>query len=61
MFKCQECGMKFRTVKAAEKASSVGCSKCGGVDIDVDVPSASSKPATADTVSSYPYHMAERS
>lgn len=33
-FYCQECGKRFRTVKAAEKAFSVGCPKCGGCDID---------------------------
>ena len=37
MFKCQECGRKFKTVKAAERASHNGCPGCGGVDIDVDV------------------------
>jgi predicted nucleic acid-binding Zn-ribbon protein len=36
MFKCQECGRKFRTVKSAEKASNNGCPGCGGVDIDLD-------------------------
>lgn len=36
-FACQECGHKFRTVKAAEKASfgPDGCPKCGGSDIDI--------------------------
>lgn len=37
MWKCLECGRKFRTTKAAEKAASDGCPNCGGVDIDVDV------------------------
>lgn len=37
MFACQECGKKFRTVTAAQRASNNGCPKCGGVDIDVDV------------------------
>ena len=36
-WKCQECGRKFRTTKAAERASMNGCPKCGGVDIDLDV------------------------
>ncbi len=34
---CLECGKKFKTLKAVEKASSVGCPKCGGVDIDLVV------------------------
>lgn len=36
-FACMECGHKFRTVKAAEKASfgPEGCPKCGGSDIDL--------------------------
>lgn len=38
MFVCLECGKKFKTVKSAEKASYNGCPKCGGVDIDLDVP-----------------------
>lgn len=36
-FACQECGKKFRTVTAAEKASMNGCPRCGGVDIDLEV------------------------
>jgi DNA-directed RNA polymerase subunit RPC12/RpoP len=36
MFKCQECGRKFKTAKSAEKASNDGCPGCGGVDIDID-------------------------
>jgi hypothetical protein len=37
-FACQECGHKFKTVKAAEKASfgDAGCPKCGGSDIDLE-------------------------
>jgi len=35
-FKCYECGRKFRTVKAAERAAYHGCPGCGGVDIDID-------------------------
>lgn len=34
-FKCMECGKKFATVKAAEKAQQNGCPKCGGTDIDL--------------------------
>src|SRR5215467_7414449 len=37
MFKCLECGRKFRTTRAAERASMNGCPGCGGVDIDLDV------------------------
>lgn len=41
-FYCQECGRKFRSVKAAEKAAEKaandGCPKCGGVDIDEGKP-----------------------
>jgi predicted nucleic acid-binding Zn-ribbon protein len=36
-FACMECGRKFKTVKAAERASNDGCPGCGGVDIDIDV------------------------
>lgn len=36
-FACMECGHKFKTLKAAEKASfgDKGCPKCGGSDIDL--------------------------
>ena len=36
-FACMECGHKFKTIKAAEKASfgDAGCPKCGGSDIDL--------------------------
>jgi hypothetical protein len=37
MWKCLECGRRFRTVKAAERAANNGCPHCGGVDIDLDV------------------------
>lgn len=37
MFACLECGRKFKTMKAAEKAANDGCPKCGGVDIDLDM------------------------
>jgi len=39
-FQCQECGRKFRTVKAAEKAAfgDRGCPKCGSSDIDFGSP-----------------------
>lgn len=46
-FKCQECGKKFKTTAAAEKASNDGCPKCGGVDIDVDEIVACSAPLAA--------------
>jgi hypothetical protein len=38
LYACQECGRKFRTARAAGKASRDGCPGCGGVDIDLDVP-----------------------
>lgn len=40
LFACQECGKKFYTVTAAEKASlgPDGCPKCGGSDIDEVLP-----------------------
>jgi len=34
-FVCLECGKKFKTVKAAQRATDNGCPKCGGVDIDL--------------------------
>lgn len=38
-FACTECGHKFRTIKAAERAAfgDKGCPKCGSSDIDLDV------------------------
>ena len=36
-FECLECGKKFKTVAAAEKASLNGCPKCGGSDIDIAI------------------------
>jgi hypothetical protein len=36
MYACLECGRKFRTTTAAERAANHGCPKCGGVDIDLD-------------------------
>lgn len=35
-FRCQECGRKFKTARAAERAANNGCPRCGGVDIDID-------------------------
>ena len=34
-WRCMECLKKFRTVRVAERASSVGCSRCGGCDVDL--------------------------
>jgi len=34
-FECLECGKKFRSVSAAERAANNGCPKCGGVDIEI--------------------------
>ena len=31
---CNECGRKFYSVRAAERAVSWGCPKCGGSDIE---------------------------
>ena len=33
-WQCQECGL-LMTLAAAEKASSVGCRRCGGSDVDL--------------------------
>ena len=54
MFVCLECGRKFKTVKAAERAADRGCPGCGGVDIDLgpsDPPArpAARKPAWPDS------------
>jgi len=40
-FACMECGKRFRTLKAAERAmfGPKGCPKCGGSDINLDDPS----------------------
>ena len=34
-FGCLECGRKFRSASAAERATLSGCPGCGGVDIDI--------------------------
>lgn len=36
MYCCIECGRKFKTIGAAERAADRGCPNCGGVDIDLD-------------------------
>ena len=35
-FKCMECGEKFPTTMAAERAVMFGCPNCGGTDVDLD-------------------------
>jgi hypothetical protein len=35
LFKCVECGRRFRTVSAAERAVDEGCPRCGGSDVDL--------------------------
>ncbi len=39
-FYCQDCGHRFRTVKAAQKAAfgDNGCPRCGSSDVDVGPP-----------------------
>lgn len=44
-YACLECGTKYRTTRAAERATERGCRKCGGVDIDLDVRTAPGDPA----------------
>ena len=39
MFSCLECGKRFRSPAAAESAANDGCPRCGGVDIDLYIPS----------------------
>lgn len=46
MWKCLECGKKFKSTKAAKKASFEGCPKCGGCDVDLDVEITSPEPGT---------------
>jgi len=75
-FVCLECGRKFKSVKAAQKAASVGCPDCGGVDIDVDVYESRRKngflkknpvgwfkdvsPATAEAIKKYYYSLSKK-
>ena len=37
-FACMECGYRFRTIAAAERAAfgDSGCPRCGSSDIDID-------------------------
>jgi predicted nucleic acid-binding Zn-ribbon protein len=35
-WQCMECGKRM-TLRAAERATSEGCTKCGGSDIDLAV------------------------
>lgn len=35
IFKCMECGYKFRDPDNAERAQRYGCPGCGGTDIDL--------------------------
>ena len=39
-WRCQECGRKFKTARAAERAtfSDDGCPTCGSSDIDYSLP-----------------------
>jgi len=47
-YKCLECGHVFKTVAGAMRASSEGCPKCGGVDIDLDVGPIPTTPKAAE-------------
>jgi predicted nucleic acid-binding Zn-ribbon protein len=44
---CQECGRAFKTTKAAERALSEGCPKCGGCDVDCMPPQTEAERAEA--------------
>jgi len=50
LFECLECGRGFATGKAAERAVSVGCPKCGGSDIDLFVPPSPKLPTEPKTL-----------
>jgi hypothetical protein len=54
MFTCLECKRKFKTAKAAERAVNNGCPKCGGVDIDLDVPDKPTEDRSATTETPVP-------
>ena len=45
LFMCLECGKKFYSAKSAERASmgNDGCPGCGGSDIDIYVPTYTTK------------------
>lgn len=49
-WKCMECGRRM-TLRAAEKAVSVGCPKCGGVDIDLCTEPVKPEPKSKETLS----------
>jgi predicted nucleic acid-binding Zn-ribbon protein len=49
MYACLECGRKFRTTKAAEKAVNDGCPGCGGSDIDLDTSAPATRKAASRT------------
>ena len=53
MFKCQECGRRFRTVASAERASNDGCPKCHWVDIVVDPDATPATPKVKKSKPSY--------
>lgn len=36
MYRCLDCGRKFRTIEAAETAADEGCPKCDSTNIDLD-------------------------
>ena len=38
MFRCEECGRKFVTFRAAFRAGVGGCPKCGSLDIQETAP-----------------------
>lgn len=42
-FACMECGRRFRTARAAERAANEGCPNCGGTDVDLNVESETRK------------------
>lgn len=54
-FACQECGHKFKTIAAAEKAAfgPNGCPKCGGADIDEAVSVRVNERRIADRIDGY--------
>lgn len=35
MYICLECGQRYKSTRAAQRAIDNGCRKCGGVDIDI--------------------------
>jgi len=57
-WQCQECGRRFKSTRAAERAAMDGCPTCGSVDIDMAAIKLERMPVDGEQLTEQPSFLA---